>query len=195
MQTDMIIAGVGGQGILTISAIIGEAVLQTDLRIKQSEVHGMAQRGGAVVSHLRINQYPPSTGLVPRHQADLLLGLEPLETIRHLDWLKPTGQIISSIDPIKNIPGYPELELLLNKLRLNKNSLLLKASELAAELNFKRGTNTLLLGAATYHLPLKATAVKNSLIKKFASQKDSILEKNLALFERGLQLAKQNADL
>ena len=113
MQNDIILAGVGGQGILSIAAVIGMAALDNGLFVKQSEVHGMSQRGGAVLSHLRLSDKEIYSSLIPDGEADMILSVEPMELLRYLPFLKKEGYLISNIKPVKNIPNYPKKKILL----------------------------------------------------------------------------------
>ena len=113
MKCDVILAGVGGQGVLSLSTVIASGALKQGLHVKQSEVHGMAQRGGAVVAHLRLADHPVASALIPRGTADLIVSVEPLEGLRYLEYLAPHGALLTSIEPMVNIPDYPELPSLL----------------------------------------------------------------------------------
>jgi indolepyruvate ferredoxin oxidoreductase, beta subunit len=113
MKTDIILAGVGGQGILTIAATIGMAAVNKNLYLKQAEVHGMSQRGGDVQSNLRISDKPIYSDLIAKGCADIILSVEPMEALRYLPYLKKGGYVITNIVPFKNIPDYPETESIL----------------------------------------------------------------------------------
>ena len=110
MKTDIILAGVGGQGILSVAAVIGEAALQDGLYMKQAEVHGMSQRGGDVQSHLRISDKPIASDLIPLGNVDIIISLEPMEALRYLPYLKKDGWVVTNSKPFENIPNYPELD-------------------------------------------------------------------------------------
>ena len=104
MKQDIILAGVGGQGILSIATVIGSAALEQGLHLKQAEVHGMSQRGGDVQSNLRISSDPIHSDLIPRGGADVVVSLEPMEALRYLPWLSREGWIITNTTPFVNIP-------------------------------------------------------------------------------------------
>ena len=108
MKTDIILSGVGGQGILSIATVIGEAALNEGLYIKQAEVHGMSQRGGDVQSNLRISSDPIHSDLIALGKADIIISLEPMEALRYVNYLAPTGWIITNTTPFVNIPNYPD---------------------------------------------------------------------------------------
>src|SRR4030042_5605627 len=114
MKQDIILAGVGGQGILSIAFVIAGAALEDGLEVKQAEVHGMSQRGGAVQSHLRLSQERIFSDLIPKGEADLILSVEPLEALRYVDYLRPEGMVVSSRPPFVNIPDYPDLGTILS---------------------------------------------------------------------------------
>ena len=132
MKNDIILAGVGGQGILTIAAIIGKAAMEAGLNVKQSEVHGMSQRGGAVLAHLRLSSEPIFSDLIAEHSADVILAVEPMEALRHVEGLADDGAIISNANPVKNIADYPETEALLAEIKRHPKSVVLDADGIAA---------------------------------------------------------------
>ena len=109
MKYDIILAGVGGQGVLSIAAIIAQAAMADGLQVRQSEVHGMSQRGGGVQAHLRISDERISSDLIPTGSANMILSLEPMESLRYLSWLSRCA-LITAADPFVNIPNYPEIE-------------------------------------------------------------------------------------
>ena len=149
MKLDIILSGVGGQGILSIAAIIGEAALEEKLHIKQAEVHGMSQRGGDVQSNLRISSEPIRSDLIARGGADLILSLEPMEALRYLPYLSDTGWIVTNAAPFVNIPNYPQVDDLLADLKRLPRVILLDVDALAKENNVPRAANVVLLGAAS----------------------------------------------
>lgn len=191
MKNDVVLAGVGGQGILTLSTLLGRAALNQGYHLKQSEVHGMAQRGGAVVSHFRFGDQPPASSLVPRGEARLILSLEPLETLRYLPWLNSEGWLVSAAEPVENITDYPHVEEVLTRIESTSNHLLVEAEKLAGEINFPRGANVALLGAGVHHLGLELSAVKTAIEEEFTGSGEAVVEKNLTLLERGNKLASE----
>lgn len=194
MKNDLILAGVGGQGILTLSAILGEAALREGLHLKQSEVHGMAQRGGAVVSHFRLSDEPIASDLIPHGGADLIVSLEPLEALRYLPWLNKSGWLISSVDPVENIPDYPALEETTGKLEELSRKLLVEAQKIGRENDLARGANTAVLGAAAHFLELPEAAIENAIKNYFSKKGDAIVRKNLSIFYDGLELADADSE-
>ena len=107
MKKDIILAGVGGQGILSIAAVIDSAALSLNYEVKQAEVHGMSQRGGAVQSHLRISDKEIYSDLIPMGEADLIIAVEPMESLRYLPYLSNEGWVVTSRDCFRNISNYP----------------------------------------------------------------------------------------
>ena len=133
MKRDIILAGVGGQGIISIAAIIGTAALEQNLFLKQSEVHGMSQRGGDVQSNLRISDKEIASDLIPYGKADLIISVEPLEALRYLPFLSPDGWVITSTKPFLNIPDYPEMDKVMDEIRKLPHHIAMDADGVAKE--------------------------------------------------------------
>jgi indolepyruvate ferredoxin oxidoreductase beta subunit len=188
VKCDIVIAGVGGQGALSLAALVAAAAQRAGLTALQSEIHGMSQRGGAVVAHLRLADGPIHACTVGRGRADLLLALEPLEALRHLDYLAPDGLLLTASEPLANIPDYPPLEEIHGRLRRIEGCLLIDAARLAKRAGSARAANTVLIGAALARLPLAARDVEAVLRENFGSRGDKLLRANLRAFELG-QLA------
>ncbi|MBO5718845.1 MAG: indolepyruvate oxidoreductase subunit beta, partial [Bacteroidales bacterium] len=159
MKIDIILSGVGGQGILSIATIIGEAVLSEGLQMKQSEVHGMSQRGGDVQSNLRISDKAIYSDLIPQGQCDLILSLEPMEALRYLPYLKKDGWLVTSSVPFVNIPSYPETEALQAALDAVPNKVVLDVEAIAKDCGSARSANMVLLGASTPFLHLSYESI------------------------------------
>ncbi|MFW6160442.1 MAG: indolepyruvate oxidoreductase subunit beta [Acidobacteriota bacterium] len=185
MKQDIILAGVGGQGILSIAYVIDKAALKQGFQFKQAEVHGMAQRGGAVQSHLRIADPPVFSELIPKGEADLLLSVEPLETLRYLEYLKPKGTVLSSINPFLNIPDYPPLADILEKIRFFPQAFLIDSEKLSRKAGSLRSQNMVMLGAASCFLAVKEEILLKYIEKLFSSKGKSIVEMNLKAFRLG----------
>jgi len=160
MKYDIILAGVGGQGILSIAFVIDNAALEQGLNFKQAEVHGMSQRGGAVQSHLRLSDSHIYSDLIPLGEADMILSVEPLETLRYFDYLRPDGAVVSSSTPYKNIPDYPELEDIFREIKKAPVNVLIDSEKLAKEGGSVKAQNMVMLGAASVFLPLKEENLK-----------------------------------
>ncbi|MFQ5721557.1 MAG: indolepyruvate oxidoreductase subunit beta [Candidatus Aminicenantales bacterium] len=189
MKQDIILAGVGGQGILSIAFVIDQAASDQGLVFKQAEVHGMAQRGGAVQSHLRLSEEPIFSDLIPRGEADMILSVEPLETLRYLDFLSPQGIVISSSSPYLNIPNYPDLKEVLAEIQRTARNVIVDASQLAQEAGFSKAQNMVMLGAASRHLILEEKNLKKFIRVLFKSRGEKVVEINLKAFELGARAA------
>lgn len=193
MKRDILLAGVGGQGLLSIAAVIGHAALALGLDLRQSEVHGMAQRGGVVHSHIRYADRPLHSDLVREGTADLILSLEPMEALRYLPFLHAEGVLVANSVPVRNIPDYPELDLLLGEIRRLPRHLLADATALGTRAGSPQSANLALLGAATPFLGLTPDALEASLDAVFASKADRVRETNRRAFRLGLEAASSAA--
>jgi indolepyruvate ferredoxin oxidoreductase beta subunit len=189
MKQDIILAGVGGQGIISIAYVIASAALEEGLEVKQAEVHGMSQRGGAVQSHLRLSRARIWSDLVPRGQADLVLSVEPLEALRYIDYLRPDGMIIASRTPFVNIKDYPDVETLLNKIREIPLHLIIDSEKLAREAGSSRTQNMVLLGAAAGRLIVKEESLTRFIRALFERHGENIVTANLRAFSLGQAVA------
>lgn len=185
MKADVVLAGVGGQGVLTVAAILAEAARRQGLRVKQGEVHGMSQRGGAVVAGLRISDGPIHSDLVPAGSADLLVGLEPVEALRYLAQLRPGGRLVTAADPLENIPEYPDIEAVRAAVVEVPGAVLVEAAALAKEAGSPRSANVVMAGAASVHLPMDADAVAGCIADFFSPKGDRVVETNLRAFASG----------
>jgi indolepyruvate ferredoxin oxidoreductase beta subunit len=186
MKKDIILAGVGGQGILTIATIIGEAALKRGWQIKQAEVHGMSQRGGDVQSHLRLSDNEIWSDLIPMGQADMILSVEPMEALRYLPYLAPDGWIIANSNPFVNITNYPEMDKIYAEIKAIPNHLLLDADSIAKEVKASRAMNIVMLGAAIKHLGFSAEEIQASITAIFARKGDVVVESNLRALQAGI---------
>ncbi len=190
MKCDIVLAGVGGQGILSIAAILDAVALKQDFSVKQAEVHGMAQRGGAVQSHLRISDRPIASDLIPQGEAELILSVEPMEALRYLPWLADGGTVVSSASPLVNIPNYPGIEEILATIRRIPRHVLVDSRVLAKEAGNTRAENMVMLGAASPFLPLSTDLLRAEVIAAFASRGDRIAEANGRAFDLGREAAQ-----
>jgi len=189
MKQDIILAGVGGQGILSIAYVIDHAALADGLAFKQAEVHGMSQRGGAVQSHMRLSDGTIWSDLIPKGEADMVLSVEPLEALRYLDHLRPDGIVVSSATPYRNIPDYPDLDKVLEALRRAPRSVVVDSEKLAKEAGTVKAQNIVLLGAASSSLILKEASLLGTIEALFRSRGPTVLEANLKAFELGKKAA------
>lgn len=185
MKKDIILAGVGGQGILSIATIIGDAAMNKGMYIKQAEVHGMSQRGGDVHSHLRISSEPIASDLIPQGKADIIIAMEPMEALRYKHTLAPNGWIVTATTPLINIPNYPEIESVLAELKAFGNVALIDAENLAKENKMPRSVNMILLGAAAKALDLDIETLSESVARVFGSKGEAVVEMNVKALKIG----------
>lgn len=190
MKTDIVLAGVGGQGILSIATILGAAALKENLYIKQAEVHGMSQRGGDVQSNLRISSSPIASDLIPAGAADLIVSLEPMESLRYVQWLKPQGWIVTSTAPFVNIPEYPEMSTLEAELNEWPNTVAFDMDEVAKEVATVRSSNMVLLGAAAPFIELEVEKIEDGIRTVFGAKGEKIVNSNIAAFRAGLEYTR-----
>ena len=193
MKTDIILSGVGGQGILSIAAIIGEAALAENLYIKQAEVHGMSQRGGDVQSNLRIAARRINSDLIASGNADVIISLEPMEALRYLPYLSREGWIITSSAPFVNIPNYPEEKVLKAELQKLPRVIMLDVNELAKEHNLPKCANVILLGAAAKSLQIIGYSdLEKSIARVFAHKGQAVIEMNLKALSIGYNAVQKS---
>ena len=189
MKSDIILAGVGGQGILSIAASIGMAALDNNLQIKQAEVHGMSQRGGAVHSNMRISSTAIASDLIPRAGADLILSVEPMESLRYLPWLSKNGWLVTNINPFVNIPDYPDPEALKKKIEALPNHIYLDADKIASELGSGKVSNMVILGAATPFIDIPYHSFEKGIQNIFGRKGKEIVALNMEALRRGKEVA------
>jgi len=192
MKNDIILAGVGGQGILSIAATIGTAALKNNLYIKQSEVHGMSQRGGAVQSHLRVSSQPIASDLVPMGGADLVISVEPMESLRYLPFLSPTGWVITNTEPFININDYPDIQKIIAEIKSLKNHIALNADEIAKEIKSPRSSNIVMLGASSLFIDIKFSSFEDGIREIFGRKGADVVNINLEALRRGREFAEKN---
>lgn len=185
MKKDIILAGVGGQGILSIATIIGEAALHQGLRIKQAEVHGMSQRGGDVQSNLRISSEPILSDLIPLKGADIIISLEPMEALRYMPYLAQDGWIVTNSVPFVNIPNYPELDNVMAELSKVKNLVMLDVDTIAKDCGNARAANMVLLGAASPFLGMDAKNIEDGIARIFGRKGADVVELNIKALRAG----------
>jgi indolepyruvate ferredoxin oxidoreductase, beta subunit len=190
MKYDIILAGVGGQGVLSVSAIIASSAMKEGLLVKQSEVHGMSQRGGAVLANLRLADAPIASDLIPLGSAAMILSMEPLESLRYLRYLSPDGALVTSTNPVVNIPDYPELNGLLGRVRTLPFARLVDADKLARSAGSARAANMVMVGAASRRLPVKVETLEHFIRTTFAVKGERIVETNLKAFHAGREAAE-----
>ena len=182
---DIILAGVGGQGVLSVAAVVSLAALKDGYKIRQSEVHGMSQRGGAVVANIRISPNNIESDLIPRGNADVILSMEPVEALRYLDYLKPDGSLITAAEPYVNIPDYPDLEEIYGKIKDFDSSLIIQAKDLAKEAGSLWAVNMVLVGALSSKIPVSYDKIKEAINEIFSRKGQKIVDINLKALELG----------
>jgi indolepyruvate ferredoxin oxidoreductase, beta subunit len=185
MKSDIILAGVGGQGILSIAAAIGLAAVDNNLFLKQSEVHGMSQRGGDVQSHLRISDKPVASDLIPYGKADLIISVEPMESLRYLPWLSKSGWLVTNSVPFINIPDYPSTGAIFDEIRKVQNHIILDADAIAKEAGSSRSGNMVMLGAASHYINMPFGNIEEAVRKLFGRKGSEIVEVNLKALRSG----------
>lgn len=191
MKKDIILSGVGGQGILSIAAIIGFAALEKNLFVKQSEVHGMSQRGGAVQSHLRISDNEIASDLIPFGEADLIISVEPMESLRYLPFLSNDGWIVTNITPFINILNYPDMELLLKQINSYKNVIAFNSEEIAKNIKAPKTSNVVILGAASPFLEIPYENLISGIKTLFGRKGDVIVNMNINALNAGIEESKK----
>jgi indolepyruvate ferredoxin oxidoreductase, beta subunit len=184
-KSDIILAGVGGQGILSIAAVIGLTALREGLNIKQAEVHGMSQRGGAVQSHLRISSGQVHSDLIPQGYADLVLSVEPMEALRYLPWLAKDAWLVSNSEPFINIPDYPPIEKIHAEIHQFGRHILINADQIAKDAGNIKASNMVILGAASEFIQLNTSSFEESISEFFKSKGKEVVQLNLQAFRMG----------
>lgn len=191
MKKDIILCGVGGQGILSIATIIGEAAMQAGLQIKQAEVHGMSQRGGDVQSHLRISSEPIYSDLIPLGGADVIISMEPMEALRYVPYLKADGWVVTSSVPFVNIPNYPADTDIQAALAQLPHVVSIDIDQLAKDSGVPRSANMVLLGAAAQAIGIGYEQLASAIGHVFARKGEAVVGANL----RALALGKESSGL
>lgn len=185
MKTDIVLAGVGGQGILSIANVLGISALEDNLYLKQAEVHGMSQRGGDVQSNLRISDSPIHSDLIPYHTADLIVSLEPMECLRYLPYLSATGWIVTNTTPFVNIDNYPDLKAIMHELQQTENLIAFDMDDMAKKIGSPRSSNMVLLGAASPFINLSEASIIDGIRKQFEKKGEKLVEVNIEAFKAG----------
>jgi indolepyruvate ferredoxin oxidoreductase beta subunit len=189
MKSDIILSGVGGQGILSIAATIGLAAVANNLFLKQAEVHGMSQRGGDVQSHLRLSDRPVASDLIPFGRADIILSVEPMESLRYLPWLSKSGWLVTNSNPFINIPDYPDINDILDEIKKIKNHIIIDADAIAKEAGSARSGNIVILGAASPYIDMPYESLENAVRKLFGKKGKEIVDANLKALKAGREIS------
>jgi len=188
-KTDIILAGVGGQGILSVATIIGYAAVASGLNLKQAETHGMSQRGGDVQSHLRLSDGEIASDLIPMGRCDIILSGEPMESLRYLPYLSKEGYLITSSEPFKNIPNYPNMEEVMARIEAYPHHIVLDADKLAKEAGSARAANVVMLGAASPYIMIDFSKFEEGIEAIFGRKGADVVEANLKALRAGRAFA------
>jgi len=191
MKVNIILSGVGGQGILSIAAVIGKAALKDGLFMKQAEVHGMSQRGGDVQSNLRISDQPIASDLIAKGSADIIISLEPMEALRYLPYLKKDGWVVTNSKPFVNIPNYPELDKIMDAINALPNKVMLDIEQIAKDLGASRSANIVMLGAASPYIGIDYSKLEDGIRSIFGRKGDEIVATNLKALAAGRAIAEK----
>lgn len=190
MKIDIILCGVGGMGALSSAAIISKAALEMGMYMKQAETHGMSQRGGDVQSHLRLSDEPIASDLIPKGECDIILSVEPMEALRYVNFLnKKTGWIITNKNPFVNIPNYPDLETITKETEKFPNHIIFDADQIAKDVNNPKGTNMVVLGAASKYLKIDLAKLEDAVRQNFARKGEAVVEANIQALRAGREVA------
>ena len=185
MKYDIILSGVGGQGVLSVGTIIALSAKKAGFQVKQSEVHGMSQRGGAVLANLRISDTEIAADLIANGTASMVLSMEPLESLRYIGFLAPGGILVTSKDPIENITNYPDLEAVYEQIRKLPSYKIVDADALAREAGSMLATNMVMVGAASRSLPIDQEVLEEAIKDVFQRKGDHVVEVNHKAFRLG----------
>ncbi|MGB3943892.1 MAG: indolepyruvate oxidoreductase subunit beta [Methanothrix sp.] len=184
---DVVVVGVGGQGVILISEIIGRAAMLAGLSVRGVETHGMAQRGGSVINHIRVGcRY---SAMISPGGADVLVAMEPAEALRYASYLSPEGVALVNTRPLLPVTvttgqaTYPSIEEILAPLREASSRVYpMDATRLAAEAGSPQAANVVMLGALARHLPIGEERLQEALSKIVPAR---FLEVNRKAFELG----------
>ncbi len=191
MKINAVLAGVGGQGVVTVARLLAQAALRDGLEVVQGELHGMSQRGGSVHAQLRLSDEPLESPQVPKGRTDVIIGMEPAEALRFTRWLQPEGHIVSAKDPVINVPNYPPIEGLHELIEAIPGSVLVDARGIAKEAGAVRAENFAVAGAAVAYLPIKPESIEACIIEKSARWKERDREAAIAALHAGYKLGKE----
>lgn len=192
MKCDIVLAGVGGQGILSIATVLGFAALENNLYLKQAETHGMSQRGGAVQSYLRLSDKPIYSDLIPFGKADLILSVEPMESLRYLPYLSHEGYIVTNTVPFTNISDYPDINVILDEIRNQPKAVLIDAEQIAREVGNVKASNMVMLGAATPFINVPIASIEKGIRGIFSRKGEDVVRLNMNALHAGREFAMAN---
>jgi indolepyruvate ferredoxin oxidoreductase beta subunit len=190
MKYDVILSGVGGQGVLSVASIIAQAAVEEGFEVRQSEVHGMAQRGGAVLAHMRISDGKIAGDLVPKGGADMIISMEPLESLRYVSYLKKDGILVTAADPYVNINNYPNIEEITSTIKKLPKYQIIEADRLAKEAGLAKTVNVVMVGAASCFLPVKKEGLEKTINDVFSKKDANVAQANAKAFKLGQDAVK-----
>ena len=190
MKADIIISGVGGQGIVSIAATIGYAAVEAGLYLKQAEVHGMSQRGGDVSSNLRLSDEEIFSDLIPKGTADMIISVEPMESLRYLPMLSPQGWLVTNIKPYVNIPNYPDMEKIMEEVKKFPRNIAIDADKIASDLGSPKSANMVILGAASPFINMPFEKLENAVRSIFGRKGEDVVKINLQCLRAGKEFAE-----
>jgi len=191
MKYDVILAGVGGQGVLSVASIIAQTAMNEGFEVRQSEVHGMAQRGGAVLASLRIADKKIAGDLVPKGGADLIISMEPLESLRYVSYLKHDGILITAAEPFTNIANYPDINGIHSAVKKLPKWRIIHTADIAKEAGLSKTVNTAMVGAASCFLPLKPASLEKTITEVFSKKDAAVAQANTKAFKLGQTACKK----
>lgn len=191
MKIDIVIAGVGGQGIVSIATTIGFAAVESGLFLKQSEVHGMSQRGGDVSSNLRLSDQEIFSDLIPKGTADMIISVEPMESLRYLPFLSPKGWLITNTKPFINIPNYPAIETVMAEINKFPRNIAIDAEKIAEDFGSPKSANMVILGAASPFINMPVEKLEEAIKAIFKSKGEEVVNVNLQCFREGRAFAQK----
>lgn len=191
MKIDIVIAGVGGQGIVSIATTIGFAAVESGLFLKQSEVHGMSQRGGDVSSNLRLSDQEIFSDLIPKGTADMIISVEPMESLRYLPFLSPKGWLITNTKPFINIPNYPAIEKVMAEINKFPRNIAIDAEKIAEDFGSPKSANMVILGAASPFINMPVEKLEDAIKTIFKSKGEDVVNVNLKCFSEGRAFAQK----
>ncbi|OFX68922.1 MAG: indolepyruvate oxidoreductase [Bacteroidetes bacterium GWE2_29_8] len=189
MKKDIILAGVGGQGIVSIATVIGYAAIQSGLYLKQAEVHGMSQRGGDVQSNLRISDKEIASDIIQMGKADIIISIEPMEALRYVNYLSKDAWIISNTTPFINIPDYPDINNIIKEIKKRKNHILIDADNMAKEINSPKSANIIMLGASSQYLGISYEKLEEAIGFIFNKKGAEVVQQNILALKTGFDFS------
>ena len=189
---NVVLAGLGGQGVVKASDILAEAAFRAGLDVKKAEVHGMSQRGGAVQSYLRLSDRPVFSDLIPLGKADLILSVEPMESLRYLPYLSQEGYVVTNTTPYKNIVNYPDIVLVMDTIRKLPRVVAIDAEAIAREIGNSKVSNMVMLGAATPFIDIAIEGLEDGIREIFGRKGELLVNLNLRALYAGREFAEAN---